>query len=242
MPPKITLLKYLAESGLGSRRKMTEAIKQERVEVNGVVAEDFKQQIDLSHDAILFDGQEVVRSKSRPIYLMLNKPTGVITTTSDEKGRRSVLDMIPAKFKTFRLYPVGRLDKDSTGLLIITNDGDLTYQLTHPGFEHEKEYLVAIDGSLKPQARQKLEQGIKLSDGMTWPAQVRSVRNKAPFNYSIIIHEGRNRQVRRMFEALGCQVLALRRVRIGRLRLGELKEGETREISRAEAARLLKNA
>ncbi len=241
MPP-ITLLKFLTESGLGSRRKMVEAIKQGRVHVNNVVAEDFKWQIDSSHDLITFDGKEVVGAKSRTICLMLNKPAGVITTTSDEKGRRSVLDIIPVQFKSFRLYPVGRLDKDSTGLVILTNDGDLTYQLTHPSFEHEKEYLVAIDGSLKPRERQKLEKGIKLSDGITWPARVKQVRNKAPFNYSITIHEGRNRQVRRMFESLGYKVLDLRRVRLGNLRLGELKEGEVREISRGEIVRLLANA
>ena len=242
MPATISLLKFLIESGLGSRRKMAEAIKQERVQVNGVVAADFKHQINPSFDSITFDGQEVFRIKSRTICLMLNKPVGIITTTSDEKGRRSVLDIIPEKFKVFRPYPVGRLDKDSTGLLLLTNDGDLTYKLTHPSFEHEKEYLVAVDGSLKPQERQKLEKGIKLSDGMTWPSRVRSVRNEAPFNYSIIIHEGRNRQVRRMFEALGYRVLALRRVRIGQLHLGELKEGEVREISSREVVRLLKNA
>lgn len=217
---------------------MADAIRQGRVEVNGITAEDFKYPVNPDIDSVTFDGQEVLPAESRPIYLMLNKPAGVITTTSDEKGRRSVPDLIPEKFKAFRLYPVGRLDKDSTGLLLLTNDGELTHKLTHPGFEHEKEYLVAIDGSLTPHQRRKLQKGIRLSDGLTWPAKVSRVRNRAPFNYSITIHEGRNRQVRRMFEALGYRVMALQRVRLGHLRLGRLKEGEVRELSSREISRL----
>ncbi len=242
MPETITLLKSLIESGLGSRRKMADAIKQGRVQINGVTAEDFRYPINPAFDSVTFEGKKVAHATFRTIYLMLNKPAGIITTTSDEKGRRSVLDIIPEKFKSFRPYPVGRLDKESTGLLILTNDGDLSYKLTHPSFEHEKEYLVAIEGSLKLQERQQLEKGISLSDGMTWPARVRPLRNKGPYNYSITIHEGRKRQVRRMFEALGCRVLALRRVRMGQLRLGELKEGEVREISPEEISSLLGNA
>ncbi len=242
VPETITLLKFLTESGLGSRRKMADAIKQGRVQINGIIAENFKHQLNPSSDSVNFDGKKVAHAEFRTIYLMLNKPAGIITTTSDEKGRRSVLDIIPEEFRAFRPYPVGRLDKESTGLLLLTNDGDLSYKLTHPSFEHEKEYLVAIDGSLKLQEMQQLEKGIMLADGPTWPARVRQVRNKMPFNYSIIIHEGRNRQIRRMFEALGCRVLALRRVRLGHLRLGELKEGEVREISIEEISRLFGDA
>ncbi len=230
MPTKTTLLKYLTESGLGSRRKLTDAIRQKRVRVNESVAENFKQEIDPVRDAIKLDGQQVPMLSTGTICLMFNKPAGIITTTSDEKDRRTVLDFIPEQYRSFRLYPVGRLDKDSTGLLLLTNDGDLTYQLTHPKFEHEKEYLISIPCSLNAKDKQKLQKGMELSDGMTYPAHVKSIRGKPPFNYSITIHEGRNRQLRRMFEELGYTVLALKRIRIGKLRLGNLKEGAVREV------------
>jgi len=241
MSPKVILLKYLTESGLGSRRKMADAIRQGRVRVNGIIAEDFRQEINPPDDSVAIDGHKVIHGKTRTVYLMMNKPAGVITTTRDEKGRRNVRGLIPEKFKGFRLYPVGRLDKMSTGLLLLTNDGDLTYRLTHPKFEHEKEYWVALSAPLKAQAKQRLEKGIDLSDGKTYPARIKSVRNKPPFNYSIAIHEGRNRQVRRMFEALDCKVLALKRVRIGKLTLGNLKEGEVRELTKREMDCLLSN-
>jgi 23S rRNA pseudouridine2605 synthase len=231
MSSNTTLLKFLTEAGLGSRRKLADAIRQGRVQVNGIVAEDFRHPINLAKDSVTFDGQPVSPARPQTICLMLNKPAGVITTTSDERGRKTVLDILPEKFRCWRLYPVGRLDRDSTGLLLLTNDGNLTYRLTHPKFEHEKEYLVAISGTLKPRQKQKLEKGIELSDGKTYPARVKTVRNMTPFNYSITIHEGRKRQVHRMFEELGYRTLALRRVRIGNLRLGDLKEGEVRELS-----------
>jgi 23S rRNA pseudouridine2605 synthase len=235
------LLKFLTEAGLGSRRKLVDAIKQGRVQVNKVTAEDFRQPIDPAKDVVTLNGQRVIPPKSQKVYLMLNKPVGIITTASDERGRQSVLDIIPNKYRSLRLYPVGRLDKDSSGLLLLTNDGDLTYQITHPKFEHEKEYWIAIEGSLNTAQTRKLEQGIELWDGMTYPARIKTIRSSPPFKYSITIHEGRRRQVRRMFEALGHRVQALKRVRIGELQVGDLKEGETRELSKAEVARLLTN-
>jgi 23S rRNA pseudouridine2605 synthase len=240
MSTETTLLKYLTESGLGSRRKLADAIRQGRVHVNKSVAENFKQEIDPVRDVIKLDGQQVSTSPIETICLMFHKPAGIITTTNDEKDRKTVLDFIPEKYRAFRLYPVGRLDRDSTGLLLLTNDGDLTYQLTHPKFEHEKEYLIAVSGTLKPREKQRLEKGINLSDGKTYPARLRPVKNRPPFNYSITIHEGRNRQVRRMFEELGHEVLALRRVRMGTLRLGNLKEGQVIELSPDQITRSLK--
>ena len=227
MPSHTTLLKYLTECNLGSRRTLADAI-----------AENFKQAIDPAKDHITFDKQPVKRIETT-ICMMLNKPASIIATTSDEIDRKTVLDLIPEKYSSLRLYPVGRLDKDSTGLLLLTNDGQLTYQLTHPKFEHEKEYFVAIKGSLKHNEKQKLQKGIDLSDGKTYPAIIRSLKNRPPFNYSITIHEGKKRQVRRMFEELGHPVFALRRIRMGKLRLGNLKEGEVRELSRAEIDSLL---
>ena len=134
---------------------------------------------------------------------MLNKPEGLLCTTSDERGRRTILDILPEKYRRLRLYPVGRLDLDSTGLLILTNDGALTYQLTHPKFEHEKEYLVQIEGTLQPREKQNLEHGVKLEDGITAPAIIKEVRSTPPYNYSLTIHEGKKRQIRRMFAHLG---------------------------------------
>ncbi|MCL0073026.1 rRNA pseudouridine synthase [Dehalococcoidia bacterium] len=230
----VHLLKCLTEAGLGSRRKLADAIRQGRVQVNGIVAEDFRQAINPQEDSVILDGQQVSLGRPRTICLMLHKPRGVISTVSDERGRQTVLDILPGRFRGLRLYPVGRLDKESSGLLLLTNDGNLTYHLTHPRFEQEKEYLVAVEGILKPAERRRLERGIELADGTTSPARVRMVHGMEPFNYSITIHEGRKRQVRRMFEELGYQVLALRRVRIGKLALGDLREGEVRRLSADE--------
>jgi len=235
----IRLLKLLAETGFGSRRKLAGIIAQGRVEVNGVVVEDFKHPVHPLVDQITVDGKEITVSQHQPLYLMLNKPAGMITTTNDEKGRQNVLDVVPDKYKTSRLYPVGRLDRDSTGLLLLTNDGDLTYRLTHPKFEHEKEYLVEINGTLNANERQILEKGIDLPDGKTAPAEIKVIRKTPPFNYSITIHEGRNHQVRRMFAQLGYEVKALKRIRVGNLYLRKLKEGNVRELTDEEITGLI---
>jgi 23S rRNA pseudouridine2605 synthase len=232
------LIKVLTEAGIGSRRRMAEAIKQGKVEVNGKIAESFTQPVNLESDRVSFGGKAVELKADEIICLMLNKPDGIVSTVSDEKGRRTVLDILPKQYKKYRLYPVGRLDIDTTGLLLLTNDGNLTYRLTHPKFEHEKEYLVQIKGRLEPEESNKLEHGIRLEDGMTHPARVKEV-SSPPFNYSITIHEGRKRQVHRMFERLGHPVLTLKRVRIGKLRLGNLKEGEIQRLSDAETNALL---
>ena len=233
-----TLLKVLTEAGLGSRRKMTEAIKNGKVKVNGVIAENFRQPVNIETDRILFEGRPVNLKAEQIVYLMLNKPDGLLSTTSDDRGRRTILDILPEQYRHLRLYPVGRLDMDSTGLLILTNDGALTYQLTHPKFEHEKEYLVQIAGTLQPREKQNLERGIKLEDGITAPAKIKEVR-AAPFNYSLTIHEGKKRQIRRMFAHLGYRVLALKRIRMGNLTLGTLQEGQTRQLMAREIKWLL---
>jgi 23S rRNA pseudouridine2605 synthase len=237
MPTK-SLLKALTDAGVGSRRRMAEAIKQGRIKINGETAESFTRPVDTTRDRISFDGKAVEFKTDETICLMLNKPAGVVSTASDEKGRRTVLDILPDRYKNLRLYPVGRLDKDTTGLLLLTNDGDLTYRLTHPKFEHEKEYLVQIKGRLKREEIHKLEHGIRLEDGPTHPATVREVENP-PYNYSITIHEGRKRQVHRMFERLGHPVLAMKRERIGSLILGKLKERKIKRLNNKEIAALL---
>jgi len=233
-----TLLKALTDAGLASRRKVTAAIRAGKVKVNGLTAENFRQPVNPATDRILFEGRPVKMQAEQVVYLMLNKPDGLLCTTSDDRGRRTVLDFVPDQYRKLRLYPVGRLDLDSTGLLILTNDGALTYQLTHPKYEHEKEYLVQLDGKLQPREKQNLEHGVRLEDGMTAPAIIKEVR-AAPFNYSLIIHEGKKRQIRRMFAHLGYRVLALKRIRMGTLALGMLKEGQTRLLTEREIKSLL---
>jgi len=234
----VPLLKLLTETGIGSRRKMADAIRNGRVTVNGQVAEDFRLPVNVKTDRVQLDNHPVILAVEKPVCLMLNKPQGLLSTTEDERGGRTVLDILPEKYRRLRLYPVGRLDKDTTGLLLLTNDGDLTNRLTHPRYEHEKEYLIQIAEKLIPVEKQKLERGILLDDGMTSPAKIREVTVK-PYNYSLTIHEGRKRQVRRMFARLGYRVLALKRVRTGNLTLGDLKDGEVRELTAREIALLL---
>jgi 23S rRNA pseudouridine2605 synthase len=236
--PSVPLLKALAEAGLGSRRWIADAIKNGRVKVNGEPVENFRHPVNPEADRVSVNGKLVDLRPRRTVYLMVNKPAGILTTTSDERGRSTVLDILPEKYHRLRLYPVGRLDKDSTGLLLLTNDGELTYRLTHPRFEHEKEYLIHIDGVLKPEEKKKLEKGVELEDGMTYPVVVKEIKSQPPFNYSITMHEGRKRQVRRMLANLGYQVIALKRIRMGNLTLGNLREGAARELTSTEVRAL----
>ncbi|MFH0941507.1 MAG: pseudouridine synthase [Chloroflexota bacterium] len=233
-----SLLKSRSGAGVGSRRKLAEAIKQGRVAVNGHIATDFRLPLDPANDLVTLDGRPVDLRPGKMVYLMLNKPAGVLATTRDERGRGTVIGLLPPKYRRLGLYPAGRLDKDSTGLLLLTNDGALTYRLTHPRFEHEKEYLVRLDKRLEPSAAGKLRQGIELEDGRTRPAAVRSVATE-PFSYRVTVHEGKKRQLRRMFASLGYRVAALQRVRIGSLVLSSLKEGEARELTAPEVRELL---
>lgn len=232
------LLKALAKAGIGPRRQLADAIRQGRVEVNGKVVEDFGYPLNVETDHVSIDKRSVDLKPGQAVYLLLNKPKGVLSTTSDERGRRTVLDMLPENYRHLRLYPVGRLDKESTGLLLLTNDGELTHRLTHPSFEQEKEYLVSTNARLPASEKRRLEQGLELEDGITHRAIVKEVQAK-PFNYSITIHEGRKRQVRRMFECLGHRILALKRVRMGNIQLGDLREGGIRELSAQEVQALL---
>ncbi len=237
----VPLLKALTAAGLGSRRKMADAIKYERVTVNGQVVTNFRHPVDAAEDKIALDGRGITLKAAPMVTLMLHKPAGYISTLRDERGRQKVTDLLPEKYRHLRLYPVGRLDKDSTGLLLLTNDGDLAYRLTHPRYEHEKEYLVQIAGRLGGEEMKRLQSGIELDDGKTHPCRIEEV-SAEPFRYSLTIHEGRKRQVRRMFARLGYTVLALKRVRFGTLVLGNLPEGKTRELGAQEIALLLTNA
>ena len=231
------LLKALADAGVASRRRLADAIREGRVQVNGQLVEDFRHPVDPARDIVSIDGRTCRLDAERMVYLLLHKPKGVLSTTSDERGRQTVIDLVPAKYGHLRLHLIGRLDKDSTGLLLLTNDGELTHRFTHPRFEHEKEYRVTINSALRPTDKRRLEKGIELDDGITWPARVMVV-NEQSFTYAVTIHEGRKRQVRRMFEHLGYRVKALKRVRMGSLRLGNLPEGQARELTARELRQL----
>jgi 23S rRNA pseudouridine2605 synthase len=224
------LQKVLAQAGLGSRRSCEELIAAGRVLVNNTVAE-LGRRVDPTTDVVTVDGVPV---SVRPglVYYALNKPAGVVSTASDPEGRPTVTGLVPS---TPRVHSVGRLDVDSEGLLLLTNDGDLTFRLTHPSFGVEKEYLVAVHGRPKPSALRMLREGVDLEDGRTSPARVSLVAGDA---LRITIHEGRNRQVRRMCEAVGHPVLRLVRTRIGPIRIGALPPGQWRELSRHDVRAL----
>jgi 23S rRNA pseudouridine2605 synthase len=232
-----SLIKLLAAAGIGSRRQLTAIIKRGGVKVNGQTVESYIHPVDVQIDVVSMDGKPIVLNSEKVVYLMLNKPKGIVSTTEDEHGGTTILDIIPAKYRSIRLYPVGRLDKDSVGLVLITNDGELTFNLTHPRYQHEKEYLVQIEGALTADQKMNLERGVDLSDGCTSPAKIKPVKIP-PFNYSITIHEGKKRQIRRMFAALNYQVLELKRIRIGSLTLGNLVEGQVRELIPVEVQAL----
>ncbi len=213
--------KVMARLGLASRRASEEMIIQGRVRINGTVAEIGDR---LSgDDELKVDGHVYSAMPEMEIYL-LNKPAGVVTTAADPQGRETVVDLIET---STRIFPVGRLDLDSEGLLLLTNDGQLTHRLTHPSFGIDKEYLVAVEGQPSRLAVRTLREGVELDDGMTAPAKV-SVVN--PGTVKIILHEGRNRQIRRMCDAVGHPVRRLVRTRIGPISDHRLKPGQWRKL------------
>ena len=229
------LQKYMAECGVASRRKCEEYIAAGRVEVNGVTVTEMGIQVE-ENDVVLFDGKPIQPEK-RQQYIMLNKPQGVVTTLSDPQGRKTVRDLITDIPE--RIYPVGRLDYDTEGLLLLTNDGELMQNITHPSKEVEKLYVVRVRGQLTEQALGRLESGVTLDDGhRTSPAKVTLLPDDPAHmgqkNLTIAVHEGHNRLVRRMFQAVGTQVVYLRRERIGTLSLGHLKVGTWRHLSEKE--------
>lgn len=229
------LQKLIAAAGLASRRSAEGWIVAGRVTVNGRVA-TLGESADPRRDRILVDGRPLPVVE-RKYYLLLNKPVGYVTTLSDPQGRPVVTELV--KEIPARLFPVGRLDLTTEGLLLLTNDGDLAQRLAHPRHVVEKTYLVRLRGELSEEQRQQLERGVQLADGPTAPARVERVGGSASHSWlRITIHEGRNRQVRRMCEAVGHQVSRLKRVRLAFLELGELQPGQYRQLSAAEVARL----
>jgi 23S rRNA pseudouridine2605 synthase len=220
------LQKLLAAAGLGSRRHCEQLIEEGRVTVNGVVAH-LGQRANGAVDRIAIDGIPLPVREGTAYYL-LNKPLGAVTSASDPEGRLTVLDLVP---RTPRVFPVGRLDIMSEGLLVLTNDGELAYQLTHPSFGVEKEYVVEVDGVLSREIAGRLRRGVELDDGLTAPARVALL---SPHALRIVIHEGRNRQVRRMCAAVGHPVRRLVRTRIGPVSDRALAPGQWRPLNTAE--------
>ena len=227
------LQKVLARAGIASRRASEEMIQAGRVTINGQIAALGDKVAD--SDRIELDGIPVLRDPNLVHYL-LHKPREVVSTASDTENRQTVVDLVPS---TIRVYPVGRLDADSEGLIILTNDGDLTHRLTHPSFGVPKEYLVHVEGIPQRSALRSLREGIQLEDGMTAPAQVSMPDQRL---LKITIHEGRNRQVRRMCAAIGHPVVRLVRVRIGPITDSSLTAGSWRELTNEEVRSLYQAA
>ena len=229
--------KFLAACGLGSRRKVEEIVRAGRVSVNGARVEDLSTTIEPRRDHVLVDGRPVSLPKGLTYYL-LNKPEGIMTTASDPEGRSTVLQLVPARP---RVFPVGRLDRDTSGALLLTDDGPLAHRILHPRYGLEKEYVAVIEGAIGEDAVLALREGVLLEGERrpTAPAEVDVLERKARRSrLRIVIHEGRNRQVRRMLEAVGHTVLQLRRQRIGPVALGDLEEGVFRPLTEVELAAL----
>lgn len=226
--------KYIASCGVASRRKAEELIISGRVTINGELVTDLSTKIDETKDIVEVDGK-VINQEEKKVYLLLNKPEGYITTVKDQFDRPSVLDIL--KDIEERVYPVGRLDYETSGLLILTNDGELTYKLTHPKHEVEKTYLASVNGIFTPEEKRNFENGLKIEDYTTARAKLKIIKTDVEKNYSvckITIHEGKNRQVRKMCKAVGHPVRNLRRIQMGRINIRGLEIGEYRNLTEDE--------
>ncbi|MEL1136455.1 pseudouridine synthase [Desulfitobacterium sp. THU1] len=237
--PGERLQKVLAQAGLASRRHAEEIIQQGRVQVNGEVIRTLGTKVS-PDDQIVVDGNLLKMPPKKYDYYLLHKPTGYITSVTDPQGRKTVMDLMQGIPR--RVYPVGRLDYDTSGLLVLTNDGELAHRLMHPSYGVEKTYRVEVRERIPKQARQRLETGVDLEDGKTAPARVREVvqmgQDLRPC-YEITIHEGRNRQVRRMFKAIGYPLISLKRIRFGPLGLEEqMAPGNFRSLTPLEVQKL----
>jgi 23S rRNA pseudouridine2605 synthase len=231
MVAAVRLAKFLATAGVASRRASEELIRSGRVTVDGQLITDPARGVG-DRNLIAVDGEPVKATGEHVVYAV-NKPAGVVSTARDPQGRPTIVSLVPSRL---RLYPVGRLDADATGLILLTNDGELAQRLTHPSFEVPKTYRAVVRRPpVRAPALRALRNGVRLEDGMTAPARVRVV---SPDTLELTIHEGRKRQVKRMFEEVGHPVSSLQRIRFGALTLGDLKPGAHRRLSAAEIRRL----
>lgn len=236
---EVRLQKYLADAGVASRRKCEELIAQGKVEIDGQVVTTQGTKV-TGEERIKVDGREI-RQEQRKVYILLNKPVGYISTAKDQFSRKTVLDLVDTVKE--RVYPVGRLDYDTSGLLLLTNDGALANKLTHPKHEIPKVYRTMIEGVLSEEDINSLQEGVTIEEYKTAPAKVQVIEaGKKESIVEITIHEGRNRQVRKMFETLGYAVLRLKRVAIGPLAIEGIDEGKWRYLRKKEIDNLKKAA
>ena len=240
MEEQIRLQKFLADNGIASRRKCEELILQGRVRVNGKQINTLGTKIDPNKDIVEFNGKQIKNSKKEYTYILLNKPIDYVTTVKDQFNRKTVLDLVKT---SKRLVPVGRLDMYTSGAIILTDDGDFVYKVTHPKHEIEKTYNVTVVGIVTKDDIKKLEEGVDIGDFVTNKANVKILKTDEEKNLSrlqITIHEGKNRQVRRMCEAIGKKVLSLHRSKIGNISVKDLKLGTWRYLRKSEIDNLLK--
>lgn len=229
---KMRLQKYLALCGVASRRSAEVLITDGRVGVNGQIVTELGTKVS-KKDKVTFDGKEITY-ESEKIYIAVNKPTGYLSSVSDDRGRKTVVDLVKDEFSE-RLYPVGRLDYDTEGLIFLTNDGDFTYAVTHPKHNINKTYEAIIRGRLSEDEIFSLCKGVNIDGFITSPALLDIVNEeKDKSTVHITIHEGKNRQVRKMFDAVGHRVLKLKRISVGKVKLGNLKPGKWRELTEKE--------
>jgi 23S rRNA pseudouridine2605 synthase len=227
---KERLQKYIAKCGIASRRKAEELIFEGRVKVNGNVTQEIVM-IDEDIDIVEVEGK-IIKPEENKVFIMLNKPEGVITSSRDQFNRAAVTDLVNVKE---RVYPVGRLDYDTSGLLILTNDGDAAYKITHPSHEIDKVYIASVKGIPSEEEMKRFRGGLKIEDYTTSPSEIRVLRREAgAAQIEITIHEGKNRQVRKMCQAIGHPVIMLKRIRIGEIEVGDLKEGQWRYLREGE--------
>ena len=229
---EMRLQKFLSRAGVCSRRKGEEYIKAGWVKVNGKIVTELGVKVDPERDAVEVDS-DAIRSDSSPVYIALNKPGGYVSSCR-QQNEKIVLDLVDI---SERVYPVGRLDKDSTGLLLLTNDGWLHHRISHPSFNHEKEYEVTVARPLPEGALRKLAKGLPMMGTRTRPARVERITAR---RFRIVLQEGKNRQIRRMVRKVGNQVTHLKRIRIANIRLGNLPSGSWRHLTRKEKENLLK--
>lgn len=235
--PTIRLQKYLAECGIASRRKAELLISEGSVSVDGKIITEMGYKLNPELQEVRYRG-ELVERKKEHTYILLNKPRGYVTTMSDPQGRPIVTSLL--KDLEVRVFPVGRLDIDTEGALILTDDGELAHQILHPSHESTKTYEVLVKGLVSQRKIRKLEQGIEIDGRKTWPAKISKARKQGPASRLVItIHEGRKRQVRRMFETIGHPVINLKRIAYGQLRLGSLKSGAYRFLDPEDMKKVL---
>ncbi|MCQ2019710.1 pseudouridine synthase [Clostridium butyricum] len=232
------LQKFMASCGIASRRKCEELILLGKVKVNGNIIEELGFKVNPFEDIVEYDGR-VITKEERKVYIMINKPEDVITSVKDEKDRKTVIDIVKVNE---RIFPIGRLDYDSSGLILLTNDGELYNKIIHPRVELDKKYVAVVKGEVSLDDKEKFESGIDIGGYITAPAKLKMLEyshRKDLSTIEVCIHEGKNRQIRKMCSAINHEVMSLKRVSIGNIRLGQLKKGEYRYLNDEEMKYLM---